>query len=35
MGRATPGVFRSTPLGVVAAEGLSGFTLARALLNHR
>ena len=33
MGGATLGGFRSTPLGVLAAE--SGFTPARALLNHR
>ena len=33
MGRATLGAFRSTPLGIAAAE--SGLTPARALLNHR
>lgn len=33
IGRATLGAFRSTPLGIVAAE--SGFTPARALLDHR
>ena len=33
MGRAKLGAFRSTPLGIVAAE--SGLTPARALLNHR
>ena len=33
MGRASLGAFQSTPRGIVAAE--SGFTPARALLNHR
>ena len=33
MGGATLGVFRSTPLGIIAAEG--GHMSARALLNHR
>ena len=33
MGRATLGAYRSTPLGMVAAE--SGLVPARALLNHR
>ena len=33
MGRATLGAYRSTPLGMVAAE--SGRVPARALLNHR
>ena len=33
MGRTSLGAFRSTPLGIVAAE--SKFTPARALLNHR
>ena len=33
IGRATLGVFRSTPLGIIAAEG--GHMSARALLNHR
>ena len=33
MGRATLDVFRSTPLGIVAAE--SGLALTRALLDHR
>jgi hypothetical protein len=33
MGQASLGAFRSTPRGIVAAE--SGFTPARALLNHR
>lgn len=33
MGRATLGVFRSTPLGIVTAE--SGLTRARAVLDHR
>ena len=33
IGRSTLGVFRSTPLGIIAAE--SGHTPARALLNHR
>ena len=33
MGRSTLGAFRSTPLGIVAAE--SGHTPARRLLNHR
>ena len=33
MCRATLGVLRSTPIGIIAAE--SGLTLARALLDHR
>ena len=33
MGRATLGAFRSTPLGIVAAE--SGHTPARPLLDYR
>ena len=33
MGKATLGAFRSTPLGLVAAQ--SGLTPARALLEHR
>ena len=33
IGRSTLGAFRSTPLGIVAAE--SGLTPARALPNHR